>query len=343
MDTEDTRRATIGDVAAHAGVSVTTVSHVLSGRRPVSTATQQKVRRSIDLLGFRPNEIARSMRSQRTHTAALVVPNIAHVVYPFVARGITEELRPLGYQISIYDTDDDPVVKADVLQVITDRRVDGVILFGFDITSTDAAVLTGASIPFVNGGLNAEVDGPYDCVRSDQRAGLEITTRHLIERFGGPLAFVGGLPGDGPADLRESGFRRAMAAAGLPVDERLVARVPYSWEGGREALAQLLAKDLPIRAVVCANDLIAIGGMAMARERGLRVPEDLAFTGYDNIEAGTMVVPTLTSVESFLDEQGRSCARLLIDRLGRGYGGPARHVSIDTALVVRASSGGTGS
>ncbi|MFI0941568.1 LacI family DNA-binding transcriptional regulator [Streptomyces sp. NPDC021020] len=335
---EDGRRPTISDVAAHAGVSVTTVSHVLSGRRPVSPSTQAKVRRSIDALAFRPNEIARSMRSQRTHTVAIVIPNIAHVVYPVVARGVNDELRPLGYQTAIYDTDGDPRIKAEVLQAVTARRVDGVIMFGFDMTSADAAVLEEADVAFVNGGLNAATDGPWDCVRSNQPAGMQDATRHLVGRFGGPVAFLGGMPGDGPADIRESGFRSGMAAAGLEVDERLVRRVPYSWEGGRHAVAELLAGPVVPRSVVCANDLIAIGGMAAARDRGLDVPGDMAFTGYDNIEAGTMVATTLTSVESYPNEQGRACARLLLDRISRGYSGPARHVGIDTDLIVRRSS-----
>jgi len=336
------RRATIADVALHAGVSQTTVSHVLSGHRPVATKTQDKVRTSVELLNFRPNDIARALRNQRTHNVALVVPNIAHVTYPIVARGITTTLRPLGYQVAMYDTDDKPDTEANVVRALAERVVDGAIFFGFSLSERNAEILFNANIPFVNGGMNSEAHSLWDTVSLDQRQGIEATTRLALQQSSGPIGYLGGPLGSGTAEVREAGFRAAMQKAGREIDERLIARVPYEWVAGREAIRTMaLQTELP-HAIVCANDLIAIGAMSQARQEGLSVPNDITFSGFDNIEACEFVVPGLTSVETHLAEQGRACARLLLDRMSRSYTGPARHISLRTEVVCRQSTGSTG-
>jgi LacI family transcriptional regulator len=331
----DNRRVTVADVAAHAGVSQATVSQVLGGSRPVAQETRSRVLASIAELGFRPNQLARALRNQRSHTVAIVVPNITHVVYPMVARGVSEVLRPLGYQVALYDTDGDAATETQVLKTIADRMVDGAVLFGYDVDPRDAETLVAVGIPIVNGGLDEPVESDWDTVRVDQSSAFEALTRLSVGDGRGPVAYIGGPADEGSSRPREEGFRAGMAAAGLAVDEGYVTSSPYSWQGGRDALAALFAGGLRPRSVVCGNDMIAIGAMTAARDLGLSIPADITFTGYDNIDSAVMSIPPLTTVEAFPFEQGRTCARLLLERMTGAHEGAARHLTLAAELVER--------
>ena len=334
----DSRRVTVDDVARDAGVSQATVSQVLSGKRPVSAATRARVMASIAELGFRPNQLARALRQQKSHTVAIVVPNIAHVVYPMVARGVSELLRPLGYQAALYDTDHSPSTETQVLRTVADRMVDGAIVFGFPVKQSDAEILSSVGIPFVNGGLDESLDTQWDSVRVDQVAAISSLVEHVAALGRSPIAYIGGPTDEGSASARETGFRVGMAAARQPIDPALLTSSPYSWEGGRAALDRMLSDGHAPRSVICANDMIAIGAMTAARDHGLRIPEDIAITGYDNIDAAVMSLPPLTTVEAHPFEQGRECARLLLDRMTGDYGGRARHVMLPAKLLLRESA-----
>jgi LacI family transcriptional regulator len=259
--TNHQRRVTVDDVARHAGVSQATVSQVLNGTRPVSRETQARVRSSIAELGFRPNELARALRQQKSHTVAIVVPNITHVTYPMVARGVSEVLRPRGYQVALYDTDHDPDSETDVVRSIAGRMADGAILFGFPIKPVDAEILDGVGVPFVNGGLDQPSDALWDSVRVDQQAAFSELVGIVRDAGPGPIAYIGGPAEEGSSSPREAGFVAGMRAAGETVDPRLVRSAAYTWEGGRAALSELLRSGPRPRSVICANDMIALGAM----------------------------------------------------------------------------------
>ena len=339
VGSHDAKRSTIADVAAHAGVSITTVSQVLNGRRPVAKSTQARVRDSIEELGFRPNEVARSLRRQRSSTVAIIVPNIAHVAYPIMARGASDLLRPLGYNVALYDTDGSEDIEKSVLRTVADRITDGAILFGFTMTDSDAEILSAVNIPFVNGGLNSQSEGSWDAVISDQQGGITAATKHLISRFGTSVGYLGGNVGDGPADVREASFLEA-ANQNRVFPAPIVVRAPFTYQGGRDAMKQLLATGNVPRALVVGNDRIAIGAMDVALRHGFRIPDDIAFVGYDNEDSDQVVSPPLSSIEPQLHEQGRMCAQLLIDRMSGSYTSEPRRVLLPTALVLRDSSGG---
>lgn len=329
------RRVTVDDVARHAGVSQATVSQVLNGTRPVSQETQARVRSSIAELGFRPNELARALRQQKSLTVAIVVPNITHVTYPMVARGVSEVLRPHGYQVALYDTDHDPDSETDVVRAIAGRMADGAIIFGFPIKPVDAEILEGVGVPFVNGGLDEPADTEWDSVRVDQQAAFSELVGIVSEAGPGPIAYIGGPAEEGSSSPREAGFVAGMNTAGHAIDPGLVLSSPYSWEGGRSALTQLLRSGANPRSVICANDMIALGAMQAARDHGLRIPEDIRFTGYDNIDAAEMATPPLTTVEAFPFEQGRECARLLLARMQGIPPRQAAHRLLGTRVVRR--------
>ena len=332
-------RVTVNDVAEHAGVSQSTVSQVLGGARPVSAATRVKVLASIEELGYRPNQLARALRSQRSQTVAIVVPNIVHELYPVVARGVSDVLRPLGYQVALYDTDHVRSVETQVVRSIAERVTDGAVIFGYPLARSDARTLTGLGIAVVNGGLDDDLPRPWDTVRVAQPEAMRAITEQMAGQYGGPVAYVGGPPDHSTSAVRETGFRAGMQAAGLDVDESLVTPVDeYSWPQARDHFQLLIGDHRRPRLVICANDLLAIGVIAAVRARGWRVPDDVAVTGYDNIVAAGMSVPPLTTVETYPAEQGHACARLLLDRMLGGYTGPPRFLTLNTDIVRRESA-----
>jgi len=332
------RRITVRDVAAHAGVSQATVSQVLSGSRPVAETTRSRVLASIKTLGYRPNHLARALRQQKSHTVAIVVPNITHVTYPMIARGAGEILGPLGYQVALYDTNGLRATETQIVRTLTDRMVDGAIVFGYPLAPGDARILQESRIAIVNGNPGTESSPPWDTVQVDETSALRDLTRTFGAQYKGPIAYIGGPVDHNTAPRREAGFRAGMEELALACEPRLMTSAPYTWAGGRNALAGILEAGLHPRLVVCANDMIAIGAIAAAREQWLDVPGDIAVTGYDNIDAAEMAVPPLTTIEASPYEQGRAAARLLLERMTSTYSGPARHLTLSAEAVARASA-----
>ena len=330
-------KTSIVEVAADAGVSVTTVSHALSGRRAVSAATQAKVRASVDRLGYRPNVLAQGLRHQRTHTVGLIIADITNPYYPAVARAVHDELRSHGLLPFIGNTDGDRATEVSFLQEMVARRVDGIIIQPLALSAVEVVELVGESLPLVIGSNDA-ADLPVDLVSTDDAVGIAEAVQHLCERGHHRIGYLSGPEHLGPGDSRLAGFRVAIAAAGLAVEERGIRRSPFTRDGGlRVATAWLAEDDLP-DALRCANDLIAIGVLDAARSAGLSVPGDLAVIGFDDIETADLVSPRLTTVLNPAGAMGAAYARALLRRLQTGPSHEVRHEVLPTRLVVRESA-----
>jgi LacI family transcriptional regulator len=325
------------EVAAQAGVSVTTVSHVLSGRRPVADATRTRVLRVIEELGYQPNPLAQSLRTQRTMTVALIVPDLTNPFYPMVLRGLADVMVPAGYHAVVCNTDGTREEEISFLRQMTTRQVDGVVIAAFQLSRKDF-LEHGKTVPLVRlGGAPFDAD-LGDLVRSDDEGGMLQAARYLLELGRRRLAYVGGTMHTGPSDLREAGYRRALAEAGQTVDADRVIRGEYTREAGRAAAEILLGRPDRPDAIVCANDLIAIGVLDAARALGLRVPEDLAVTGYDDIDAASLVYPALTTVVNPARQVGRACGEALLRQLTGGEPEPPRELVIANSLICRESA-----
>jgi LacI family transcriptional regulator, galactose operon repressor len=327
---------TIADVARHAQVSKTTVSHVVSGKRPVSATTRDHVERSIDALGYRPDGLARSLRTRRTHMVALILPDITNPYYPALARGLESGIEPDGYRAFICSSDGDADRERAYLREVCDRGVDGIVLDSFHLTVDDLQLATGGRLPLVwIGGAPMEHPG-VDSVRSDDEAGAFAATEHLVQRGHRRIAMVDGPLGSGVA--RRDGYRRALADAGLPAHPEPPPRTDWTRTGGRRAVAELLALAPRPTAIFCSNDLTAIGALDAARDAGLAVPDDLAIVGFDDIEAAELVTPALTTVVNPAVDIGRAAAGILAERMTGRHDGPARTMTLPSPLVVRGSS-----
>ncbi|WP_430591773.1 LacI family DNA-binding transcriptional regulator [Humidisolicoccus flavus] len=327
--------AGIRDVAASAGVSMATVSHVISGKRSVSAPTRAKVEKAIKELGYRAHPGAAQLRSGRTGTIALVVPTLENPFYPLVAVGMQDVLIPREIMLTISDSNG-PGRSENTLRHLISRRVDAVVAAPFGLTEAVLEELHTAQIPFVTLG-RVSADGG-DLVHTDDAAGAREITDHLLDRGYRKLAFIGGEEAAVPTKQRLEGFVRAHQLRALDLRKHQIAYGSFTREGGRNAARELLTKRERPDAIVAANDLIAIGVLDAARELGLRVPKDLAVTGYDDIEAASLVSPALTTVENPAREIGRTCARLLLDRLDGEVSEITRTIGLSHRLIVRQSS-----
>ncbi|MBG0851383.1 LacI family DNA-binding transcriptional regulator [Streptomyces spinoverrucosus] len=329
------------EVAARAGVSVTTVSHVLSGRRPVAERTRARVLEVIDELGYQPNSLAQGLRTRRTMTVGLIVPDLTNPFYPMVLRGLDDVLVPAGYRTVVCNTDGSREQETLFLRDMATRRVDGVVIAPFQLARKDLLahrrlmplVRLGGALPF-----DADLG---DLIRSDDEGGMAQAVRYLLEQGRHRVAYIGGARHAGPSDRREAGFRRAINEVEHVVDEDLVVRGEFTRDAGREAAEALLDRDDRPDAIACANDLIAIGVLDAARKRGLRVPEDLAVTGYDDIDAASLVHPALTTVVNPAREVGRACGQALLRQLTAEEAEaaePSHELVIANTLVRRESA-----
>jgi len=331
----DRPRVTIAQVASLAGVSPTTVSHVLSGKRMVGAATRVTVQEAIRQLGYRPNNVARSLRTRRSRMVAVVVPDITNPFYSVLTRGLADAVDGAGYGTYVCNTDGLPERETKFLEDVLDRGADGIVMASVDVASLGAVgpAELGTPIVCVGGGLNHP---RVDVVTADDLVGSHAATLHLIARGATRIAMIQGAPGAGSA--RVEGFRRAMTESGLKLDPRLM--VPGDWtrNGGHEAMHMLMSRSRRPDAVFCANDLTAIGAIDAARESGLAIPHDVAIAGFDDVDAATIVSPTLTTVRNPAYDTGRTAGELLVSRMLGEYKGKSRTVVLPCPLVPRESA-----
>ncbi|MEU4408581.1 substrate-binding domain-containing protein [Streptosporangium sp. NPDC023963] len=330
-------RPSITRVAQLAGVSATTVSHALNGRRPVADETRRRVLAAIDQLGYRPNVLARGLRTSRSQTIGLIIPDITNPFYPALARGLQDVLGPAGYDEIISNTDGDRELERAAIDQMIARQVDGLAFAVFHTHAEDLLPVIGAGIPVVRLGGRL-VQAGVDVVHSDDEGGAAEATRYLLERGYRRIGFVCGPHAEGPAAERVAGYRSALLAAGADADPRLVAHTHFSRAGGSSGTARLLDLPEPPDAVLCANDIMAIGALDTAEERGLRVPADLAVMGFDDIEAASLVSPGLTTMANPAREIGQACARRLLERLRGGTAQSSAETVIPARLVRRRSA-----
>ncbi|SBT40527.1 LacI family DNA-binding transcriptional regulator [Micromonospora auratinigra] len=319
---------TIDEVAAAAGVSKTTVSHVLSGNRPVAAATRARVEQVIAELGFQPSSVARSLKASRSHTVALVVPDVTNPFYPALARGLQSSLEADGYLNLLADTHGDPGRERIFIADAVARRVDGIVLAGLALSSADLAATVRAGIPVVSvGGQLA--DAGIDVVTADDARIAADAVRYLAGRGHQRIATVAGAQGNPPGRARLDGFRRGLTEAGLRADADLQIVSDWTRDGGFEGTAGLLALPYPPTAVFCANDLMAIGALDAARAAGVDVPSGLAVIGVDDIDAAALVDPPLTTMKIPAFDIGHTTGSLLLERIRA----PRRHIPRRSVLV----------
>jgi LacI family transcriptional regulator len=328
-------RVTIADVAHKAAVSKTTVSHVLSGKRAVAGATRERVQSAIRELGYRPDGLARSLRTQQTHMIALMIPDIANPYYPPLARGLEDGVGA-GYRTFICNTDGETSRERGFLEEVTDRRADGIVLDSYGISSDLVGEVVTPTTPVLRLGTTVRHDPSYDSVHADDEQGAFEAVSYLIRGGHRRIAMIQGPPGAGGD--RNDGYLRALREVGVSLDPDLVVSGDWTRAGGAIAAQQLLSRKQPPTAIFCANDLIALGTMDTAREAGVDIPNQLALLGFDDIEAAAMVSPALTTVSNLAYETGLVAGILLRERMTGVYRDSPRTVTLPCNLVRRGTA-----
>ena len=331
----------IKDVAAVAGVSVGTVSNVLNRPSSVRPTTRAKVEAAIAKLGFVPNASARQLAAGRSRTIAYLVLDASNPFFTDVARGIEEIARTEHLSLFICNSDQDAEREDQYLEQLTELRPRGVLITAMDYTNPRLARLREAGVPVVL--VDRAPDGSADwcTVGVDDVAGGELAVSHLVEAGHERLAFVGG-----PAEIpqiadRHTGAVKAVDTAGLPAEALTWIQTDQpNIAGGRSAGERLLG--LPKRrrptGIFCANDLLALGLLQHLTQTGVRVPDDVAIVGYDDIEYAAAAAVSLTSVAQPRHLLGRMAAELLVDEADRPSSHQHEHVVFPPELVARAST-----
>jgi DNA-binding LacI/PurR family transcriptional regulator len=327
------RRATIREVARAAGVSPATVSQVLNGGRPVAEVTRARIEEIIAELGYRPNAFGRGLKTLRSHLVGIVLPDLSNPFYPALVRGVQDELGGSGYRAVIVNTDADRAQERELVSELISRQVDGLILITFTLDTNDLTGLVSSGTPAVVVGSAEGVDHVHT---SDFSAALAMTT-YLLEAGYARVAHLSGPEGAGPAPARMAGYRAAMSRHGLGEADQLVVHGDFTKPGGAKALARLAEGGQLPRAVFCANDMMALGAIEAAHGFGLSVPEDLAVAGFDDIDAASLVRPSLTTVGHSAGELGAKAAARLLDRIG-GDDGPPVDIEVGFELKQRSSA-----
>lgn len=338
-------RTTIKDVASAAEVSIATVSAVVNEAEWVSPPTRARVQTVIDRMGYRPNRVARTMRTRRGDAIGVIVSDLTNPYFAEVVRGLQHGLREQGRSLLLADTNQRFDEGQRQFDLLLDKQVDGFVLFGDSVPESTLAahVRRRGRVPIVAVGRDYGIDGVATVLAAAEDAAGRATA-HLVERGYRRIAHVTGPPAEPGAVThggapRLAGWRSALVSAGLDAGGALVAEGDWQVGGGARAGAQLLALAERPDAVFCANDLMAFGVMRAAREAGLSLPGDLAVVGFDDVPAAQLVDPALTTLAMPTDAFGHTAADLLARLLGEGDA-PAGPRRIDVPLVVRASSPG---
>ncbi|GIG25528.1 LacI family DNA-binding transcriptional regulator [Cellulomonas denverensis] len=332
--------ATMHDVALVAGVSVKTVSNVINGYPHIRPGTKQRVEEAIDQLGYRVNITARSLRQGRTGMIGLAVPELSLPYFAELAETIIRVAEETGTLVLIEQTNANRAREIEALGSRMRHLTDGLIFSPLALGQEDVDLFA-VDFPLVLLGERV-FGGPADHVTMDNVAAARAATEHLIARGRRRIAVIGAHPGErvGTAALRVRGYRDAMAAAGIPVDERLVAEAgAWHRSTGDAAMTALLDLGVEIDAVFGLNDAVALGAMHALRLRGLRVPEDVAVIGFDDIEEAAYSAPTLTSVAPGLEQIARTAVAYLRERIDGTAPDAARQMVTDFSIVTRQSTG----
>lgn len=327
---------TIKDVARLAGVSNATVSRVLTDKPHVRPEIRQRVQEAIQALGYRPSRVARSLRVKRTRLIGLIISDIQNPFFTALVRAVEDVAQQAGYAVILCNSDEDIHKERLYIELMQAEQVSGVLITPTRETGSPARLLLEAGVPVV--AVDRQMrDLQVDTVLVDNVEGAFQAVSHLIDaghtRIGAILAPRVVTTGS----QRREGYVQALKAHGLPVDPALIRTGQPRKAVGDRLAGELL--DLPERptALFCGNNLLALGALNAIRERGWRIPEDVALGAFDNLDWAALIDPPLTVVEQPVYELGQTAAELLMKRI-QDASRPFQKVELKTRLRVRQSS-----
>ena len=330
---------TLRDVARVAGVHPATVSRALNEetRALVNEETARRVLEAAEKLGYQPNPIARGLKTNRSYTIGVLIPDLTNPLFPPILRGIEDRLETAGYTPLTVNTDNDPERELLDLQTMRARQVDGIIAATArrDHRLHDALLEAGLELVLVN---RRQTELPVSSATADDRLGMRLAVEHLlslghirIAHLAGPLDYSTGLD-------RHDSFLETMRAAGLEPDPELVlVAEAFTESEGTRLCGKLMDRDHEFTAVAAANDLLALGCLDVFAERGRRCPEEISVVGFNDMPFAARFQPPLTTIHIPHYEIGKAAGELMLERLQEGDS-PPREIRLEPHLVVREST-----
>lgn len=339
-------RPTQKDVAELAGVSRATVSYVINkrsgGKVHITEETKQRVLGAIEQLGYQPNVMARSLRTQKTHLIAIMVSDLTNPYYPLLIRGVQAVANQHDYQILIYDCNNDPEQEKAFVNMMIGRRVDGIIMVPFHLGKEDIQRLIDANIRVAIVGISLKGMQTVDYIHFDEHQAIVDLINHLYDKGHRRIAHLAGRQDSPPGRNRLEAYKFALNKLGIPYDESLVRYGEFRRSGVRELTESLFTdKNQAERstALFAANDIMAVEAMQTLTSNGWRVPEDVAICGFDNIPRSEVAVPALTTIDQSSQFKGQKAAELLLDRLqSNSESIDSRIITVPPHLIIRNST-----
>jgi LacI family transcriptional regulator len=328
--------ATIKDVAALAGISYTTVSHVVNRTRPVSEEVRIKVEAAIAQLDYVPSAVARSLKARATATIGLLIPNGINPYFAELARGIEDYCERNGFCVILCNSDDNPDKQRSYLRVLLEKRVDGLIVSSVGGDNGLVEGLAGVRTPMVIVDRDLEHISA-DLVRIDHELGGYLATSHLLGLGHRHIACICGPAETSVARMRLAGYQRAMSEAGVDVPATWVVESDFTSPSGYSAAVRLLDHDRPT-AIFAANDMVGFGVLRAAAERNIRVPADMSVIGFDDIQMSRYVYPALTTVGQSILALGERAAEVLLRRIAAPAATPIEQLIVAPSIVLREST-----
>jgi LacI family transcriptional regulator len=314
MNRKKTSIHTITDVAKMAGVSTSTVSHVINKTRFVSEELVERVNRAINGLNYQPSALARSLRTKTSGTIGIVIPDNTNPFFAEVVRGIEDFYYEHGYSVFLCNSDGDPDKEYRHLKLLRDKSVDGLILVSSGDDRDSQELLNEGKIPNVI--IDREVKTLHtDSVLIDNFHGGYEATSHLIKLGHRRIGCITGPSQVTPSGQRLNGYIKALDDNGISSDENLIITGDFKSQSGHIGLKQLMQNSPPPTAIFACNDLMAIGALAASREIGPEIPKQLSLVGFDDIALASLVVPKLTTVAQPKRDLGETGAKLLLQQI----------------------------
>lgn len=330
---------TLRDVAEAAGVHAATASRALNPatRGLVNADTARRVMKVAETLSYRPNPMARGLKTAKSGTVGLVIPDLTNPLFPPIVRGIEEVLEPAGYRGLIVNTDNDPGREQNQVELLRSRQVEGLVVATALVDHPFLEKLHREGVLMVM--VNRRPDGiPVPSITPDDATGVALAVRHLADLGHHRIAHLAGPSNTSTGVVRARAFRSVVRDLGLDDDQRLIATCQHwSESAGARALRTMLDAELGFTAVVAGNDLIALGCYDVFAERGMSCPEQMSVVGFNNMPFLDKLRPPLTTVAIPHQQIGAEAGRLMLDAIAEPNR-PARSVLLALSLVVRGST-----
>lgn len=330
-------KSTIKDVAKKAGVSVATVSRVINNPSLVQPTTRERVLKAIRECQYVYNALAGSLSTNKTKTLGVVVPTITNPVFAKVTKGIQDYARWQGYSIILGNTDYNEENERELIHLFLEKRTDGVILNGPWRDASIVSIMKKIRLPFVITWQEIP-DKDVSYVAFDNFKSAYQIVQYLINLGHRRIGMIAGkFSVSERARMRWLGYRKCLSDHGLRYDPKLVVQKAYSFKEGKEAMTNLLMLSNPPSAIFCGNDILAIGAIAGAKEKKLKIPQDISVVGFDDMEVSAYCDPPLTTIAVPAYEMGQMAAKVLIENL-RGDNKSTQQFVLETKLMIRESA-----